>query len=68
MHNMMITCSIFLFLMYENFNLIYFFVLVAAGQLEKLKLDQCKVYLRKNGLRLTGNKDTLIQRIKEHLE
>jgi hypothetical protein len=41
---------------------------VADGQLEKLKVDQCKVYLRKNGLRLTGNKDTLIQRIKEHRE
>lgn len=26
------------------------------------------MYLKKNGLRLTGNKDTLIQRIKEHLE
>ncbi|KAK9281375.1 hypothetical protein L1049_004275 [Liquidambar formosana] len=35
---------------------------------EKLKVDQCKVYLRKNGLRLTGNKDTLIQRIKDHQE
>ncbi|GMY30929.1 zinc finger CCCH domain-containing protein 62-like [Fagus crenata] len=42
--------------------------IIEAGQLEKLKVDQCKVYLRKNGLRLTGNKDTLIQRIKEHLE
>ncbi|XP_062153950.1 uncharacterized protein LOC133862202 [Alnus glutinosa] len=26
------------------------------GQLEKLKVDQYKVYLRRNGLRLTGNK------------
>ncbi|KAG2728580.1 hypothetical protein I3760_01G212000 [Carya illinoinensis] len=42
--------------------------IIEAGQLEKLKVDQCKVYLRKNGLRLTGNKGTLIQRIKEHLE
>ena len=42
--------------------------LLAAGQLEKLKVDQCKVYLRKHGLRLTGNKETLIQRIREHLE
>ncbi|KAF3451995.1 hypothetical protein FNV43_RR08091 [Rhamnella rubrinervis] len=41
---------------------------IGAGQLEKLKVEQCKVYLRKNGLRLTGNKDTLIQRIKEHLD
>ncbi|EXC01341.1 Zinc finger CCCH domain-containing protein 62 [Morus notabilis] len=42
--------------------------IIRAGQIEKLKVDQCKVYLRKNGLRLTGNKGTLIQRIKEHLE
>ncbi|TKY64233.1 Zinc finger CCCH domain-containing protein 62 [Spatholobus suberectus] len=42
--------------------------LIEAGLLEKLKVDECKLYLRKNGLRLTGNKDTLIQRIKEHLE
>lgn len=42
--------------------------LLAAGLLEKLKVDECKMYLKKNGLRLTGNKDTLIQRIKEHLE
>ncbi|XP_034695564.1 zinc finger CCCH domain-containing protein 62-like [Vitis riparia] len=42
--------------------------MIEAGQLEKLKVDQCKVYLRKNGLRLTGNKETLIQRIKEHLD
>ncbi|XP_030461206.2 LOW QUALITY PROTEIN: zinc finger CCCH domain-containing protein 62 [Syzygium oleosum] len=42
--------------------------LVHAGQLEKLKVEQCKAYLRKNGLRLTGNKETLIQRIKEHIE
>ncbi|KAJ7951474.1 Zinc finger CCCH domain-containing protein 62-like [Quillaja saponaria] len=42
--------------------------IIEAGQLEKLKVDQCKVYMRKDGLRLTGNKDTLLQRIKEHLE
>ncbi|KAJ4839584.1 hypothetical protein Tsubulata_020222 [Turnera subulata] len=42
--------------------------MIQAGKLEKLKLEQCKVYLRKHGLRLTGNKDTLIQRIKEHQE
>ncbi|KAF8023713.1 hypothetical protein BT93_F1027 [Corymbia citriodora subsp. variegata] len=42
--------------------------LIHAGQLEKLKVEQCKAYLRKNGLRLTGNKETLIQRIKEHKE
>ncbi|GAV61415.1 zf-CCCH domain-containing protein/SAP domain-containing protein [Cephalotus follicularis] len=42
--------------------------MIEAGQIEKLKLDQCKVYLRKHGLRLTGNKATLNQRIKEHQE
>ncbi|KAI5422314.1 zinc finger CCCH domain-containing protein 62 [Lathyrus oleraceus] len=42
--------------------------LIKDGLLEKLKVDQCKMYLKKNGLRLTGNKDTLIQRIKEHQE
>ncbi|KAK4780975.1 hypothetical protein SAY87_017081 [Trapa incisa] len=42
--------------------------IIQDGEIEKLKVDQCKVYLRKNGLRLTGNKATLIQRIKEHLE
>lgn len=42
--------------------------IIEDGQLEKLKVDQCKVYLRKNGLRLTGNKVTLLQRIKEHRE
>lgn len=42
--------------------------IIKAGLLEKLKVDECKMYLKKNGLRLTGNKDTLIQRIKEHQE
>ncbi|KAK6284284.1 hypothetical protein POUND7_003236 [Theobroma cacao] len=42
--------------------------IVKAGKLEKLKVDQCKVYLKKYGLRLSGRKDMLIQRIKEHLE
>uniref|UniRef100_A0A5B7BMS8 Putative zinc finger CCCH domain-containing protein 62 n=1 Tax=Davidia involucrata TaxID=16924 RepID=A0A5B7BMS8_DAVIN len=40
--------------------------IIEVGQVEKLKVDQCKIYLRKHGLRLTGNKDTLIGRIKEH--
>lgn len=44
------------------------FLLAVAGQADKLKVDQCKLYLRKHGLRLTGNKDILIHRIKEHLE
>ncbi|KAK7381890.1 hypothetical protein VNO80_00439 [Phaseolus coccineus] len=42
--------------------------LFEEGLLKKLKVDECKLYLRKNGLRLTGNKDTLIQRIREHFE
>ncbi|XP_065867923.1 zinc finger CCCH domain-containing protein 62-like isoform X1 [Euphorbia lathyris] len=42
--------------------------IIEAGEVEKLKVDQCKVYLRKNELRLTGNKETLILRIKEHQE
>ncbi|WCJ39363.1 SAP domain-containing protein [Euphorbia peplus] len=42
--------------------------IIQAGEVEKLKVEQCKVYLRKNGLRLTGNKETLILRIKEHQE
>ncbi|RZC85354.1 hypothetical protein C5167_041538 [Papaver somniferum] len=33
----------------------------------ELKVEQCKVYLWKNGLRLTGKKEFLIDRIKEHL-
>ncbi|XP_026427212.1 zinc finger CCCH domain-containing protein 62-like isoform X2 [Papaver somniferum] len=41
--------------------------IIAGGQLEKLKVEQCKVYLRKNGLRLMGKKGVLIDRIKEHL-
>jgi hypothetical protein len=49
-------------------SLIVFGLHFAAGLLEKLKVDECKIYLKKNGLRLTGNKDTLIQRIKEHQE
>ncbi|KAL8122732.1 zinc finger CCCH domain-containing protein 62-like [Apium graveolens] len=41
---------------------------IQAGQLDKFKVDQCKLYLRKHGLRLTGKKDILIHRIKEHLD
>ncbi|MFS7950093.1 putative transcription regulator SAP family [Helianthus anomalus] len=36
-------------------------------QVEKLKVEQCKLYLRRHGLRLTGKKDILIERIKEHI-
>ncbi|CAH9098844.1 unnamed protein product [Cuscuta epithymum] len=42
--------------------------MIQAGEVEKLKVDQCKIYLRKHKLRLTGNKATLIQRIKEHID
>lgn len=41
--------------------------LLAVGQVEKLKVERCKLYLRKHGLRLTGKKDILIDRIKEHI-
>ncbi|PWA86777.1 SAP domain-containing protein [Artemisia annua] len=37
-----------------------------SGQVEKLKVEQCKLYLRKHGLRLTDKKDVL-GRIKEHI-
>ncbi|KAJ4767711.1 Zinc finger CCCH domain-containing protein 62 [Rhynchospora pubera] len=42
--------------------------LIKDGNLEKLKVDQCKVYLKKHGLRLTGKKDVLLSRIQEHIE
>ncbi|KAK9102394.1 hypothetical protein Sjap_019648 [Stephania japonica] len=41
--------------------------IVNAGGLERLTVDQCKVYLRKHGLRLTGKKEILVERIKEHI-
>ncbi|KAI7728159.1 hypothetical protein M8C21_013175 [Ambrosia artemisiifolia] len=41
--------------------------IIQGGQVEKLKVEQCKLYLRRHGLRLTGKKDILIHRIKEHL-
>ncbi|MQM05502.1 hypothetical protein Taro_038311 [Colocasia esculenta] len=41
---------------------------VADGKLDKLKVEECKNYLRKYGLRLTGNKNVLQARVKEHLE
>ncbi|PWA80953.1 SAP domain-containing protein [Artemisia annua] len=41
--------------------------MIECGQVEKLKVEQCKLYLRKHGLRLTGKKDVLISRIKEHV-
>ncbi|XP_016485609.1 uncharacterized protein LOC107806010 [Nicotiana tabacum] len=42
--------------------------IIKAGQIKKFKVEQCKIYLRKHGLRLTGSKDVLIQRIKEHTD
>lgn len=42
--------------------------LIEGGKLEKLKVDQCKLYLRKHGLRVTGRKSVLLERIQEHLK
>ncbi|GER53591.1 zinc finger CCCH domain-containing protein [Striga asiatica] len=44
------------------------FGITTDGGVERLKVEQCKIYLRKHGLRLSGNKETLILRIKEHIE
>ncbi|KAF9622670.1 hypothetical protein IFM89_032591 [Coptis chinensis] len=41
-------------------------LLKGGHHLELLKLEECKVYLRKHGLRLTGTKEVCIQRIQEH--
>ncbi|XP_042495282.1 uncharacterized protein LOC122074499 [Macadamia integrifolia] len=41
-------------------------LLKGGSDLQELKLVECKAYLRKHGLRLTGNKAVCIQRIKEH--
>ncbi|KAH9305805.1 hypothetical protein KI387_010209, partial [Taxus chinensis] len=41
---------------------------IEGGKLDKLKVEQCKLYLRKHGLRLSGKKAVLIERIQEHLE
>ncbi|OMO56733.1 hypothetical protein CCACVL1_26331 [Corchorus capsularis] len=37
-----------------------------GGELESLSLKECKAYLRKHGLRLTGTKEVCQQRILEH--
>ena len=34
----------------------------------KITVEQCKAYLRENGLRLTGTKSVLLERIKEHIQ
>ncbi|CAH9054028.1 unnamed protein product [Cuscuta epithymum] len=36
------------------------------GELEDLKLVECKAYLRKHGLRLSGTKEQCVERIMEH--
>eukprot|EP00262_Sarcandra_glabra_P008342 TRINITY_DN21790_c0_g1_i1.p1 TRINITY_DN21790_c0_g1~~TRINITY_DN21790_c0_g1_i1.p1 ORF type:complete len:489 (+),score=56.37 TRINITY_DN21790_c0_g1_i1:39-1505(+) len=41
-------------------------LLRGARDLQKLKLEECRAYLRKQGLRLSGTKEICIQRIKEH--
>ncbi|CAL4924756.1 unnamed protein product [Urochloa decumbens] len=38
------------------------------GQMEKLKVYECKAYLRMHKLRLTGKKEVLLNRIREHVE
>ncbi|XP_042493424.1 zinc finger CCCH domain-containing protein 62-like isoform X1 [Macadamia integrifolia] len=39
---------------------------VGGADLQELKLEECKAYLRKHSLRLTGNKAVCVQRIQEH--
>jgi hypothetical protein len=34
----------------------------------QITVEMCKVYLRENCLRLTGTKNILIERIKEHIQ
>lgn len=38
------------------------------GQLEKLKVYECKAYLRMHKLRLSGNKEVLLTRIRGQIE
>ncbi|KAL8466385.1 hypothetical protein ACS0TY_035475 [Phlomoides rotata] len=42
--------------------------IIEGGDVDRLKVEQCKIYLRKHSLRLSGNKEILIQRIKEHID
>ncbi|CAD6205023.1 unnamed protein product [Miscanthus lutarioriparius] len=42
--------------------------LMQDGQLEKLKVYECKAYLWMHKLRLTGKKEVLLNRIREHIE
>ncbi|XP_077213079.1 SAP domain-containing protein isoform X2 [Tasmannia lanceolata] len=48
----------------RGMNFLYYFV--GGRDLDTLKLEECKAYLRKYGLRLTGTKSICIQRIQEH--
>ncbi|KAJ1419109.1 SAP domain [Sesbania bispinosa] len=41
-------------------------LLQEGNDLESLKLNECKAYLRKHGLRLAGNRAVCIARIREH--
>lgn len=41
-------------------------VLVAGSDLKALNVKECKAYLRKHGLRLSGTKAVFIERIVEH--
>jgi hypothetical protein len=43
------------------------YVIEEGGDLKKLKVDDLKMYLPYYGLRMIGNKATLIERIQEHL-
>ena len=42
-------------------------VLAASGKLGTLKVDDLKPYLKANGLKVTGKKDELIERITEYV-
>lgn len=53
---------------YVNFFLNLLQALAASGKLGKLKVDDLKPYLKANGLKVTGKKDDLIQRITEHVQ
>ncbi|XP_043714435.1 zinc finger CCCH domain-containing protein 62-like [Telopea speciosissima] len=49
----------------DSYNRVIHF-LRGESDVQELKLVECKAYLRKHGLRLTGNKAVCIQRMKEH--
>ncbi|KAJ3673655.1 hypothetical protein LUZ60_005647 [Juncus effusus] len=42
--------------------------LIHEGKLEKLKMEDYRTYLKRYGLRLTGNKEVLQERVQKHLE